>query len=298
MRDRVDLNTVKFFCVSDINYLEPTYVTLSSYFKYNTHEVTLYTAGIADEQLTRFKKFDNLKIESLEVIDIPKRRDYEYYHDSINFISAKIYILDSIKDKYKYALCFDTDTIFTGNIEEVFNDLDTEAELQGIDERWTSRYWSRFEYRTVPYLNVGFLITKLGYTENLLDNYLKFLTSDKDIMLPEQDFLNDHFKKRTTIDNKYNLLICFHNLPKHDANDIRFLHFNSSIKPFRMARTADLFSMIAKFTETFIPTFDLYYDYIKTLDVSDEFRAKCETINKQLNVFRHIRRRIKNDTKS
>jgi lipopolysaccharide biosynthesis glycosyltransferase len=296
MRDRVDLNTVKFFCVSDINYLEPTYVTLSSYFKYNTHEVTLYVADVADEQLTRFKKFNNLKIEQLETIDMPRRDDYEYYHNNVNFISAKIYILDSIKDKYKYALCFDTDTIFTGNIEEVFDDLDTEAELQGIDEEWPAQHWSRFEYRTVPYLNVGFLITKLGYTENLLDNYLKFLTSDKNIMFPEQDFLNDHFKKRTTISDKYNLLVCFRDLPKHD--DVRFMHFCSPVKPFRMAGTADLFSMIARFTETFIPTFDLYYDYIKTLDVSDEFRAKCEVINKQLNVFRHIRRRIKNDTKS
>ena len=296
MRDRVDLNTVKFFCVSDINYLEPTYVTLSSYFKYNTHEVTLYVSDVADEQLTRFKKFNNLKIEQLETIDMPRRDDYKYYQDNINFISAKVYILDSIKDKYKYALCFDTDTIFTGNIEDVFDDLDTEAELQGIDEGWTSQYWSRFEYRTVPYLNVGFLITKLGYTENLLPNYLKFLISDKNIMFPEQDFLNDHFKKRTTIDDKYNLLVCFRDLPKHD--DVRFMHFCSPVKPFRMAGTADLFSKIAKFTETFIPTFDLYYDYIKTLDVSDEFRAKCEVINKQLNVFRHIRRRIKNDTKS
>lgn len=296
MRDRVDLNTVKFFCVSDINYLEPTYVTLSSYFKYNTHEVTLYVSDVADEQLTRFKKFDNLKIEQLETIDMPRRDDYDYYRDNVNFISAKIYILDSIKDKYKYALCFDTDTIFTGNIEEVFDDLDTEAELQGIDEGWTTQHWSRFEYRTVPYLNVGFLITKLGYTENLLDSYLKFLTSDKHILFPEQDFLNDHFKKRTTISDKYNLLVCFRNLPEH--NDVRFMHFCSPVKPFRMAGTAELFSMIARFTETFIPTFDLYYGYIRTLDVSDEFRAKCEVINKQLNVFRHIRRRIKNDTKS
>lgn len=297
MRDRVDLNTVKFFCVSDINYLEPTYVALSSYFMYNTHEVTLYVSNVADEQLTRFKKFDNLKIEQLETIDMPRRGDYDYYHDNINFISAKIYILDSIKDKYKYALCFDTDTIFTGNIEEVFNDLDTEAELQGIDEGWVALLWSRFEYRTVPYLNVGFLITKLGYTENLLDNYLKFLTSNKNIMFPEQDFLNDHFKKRTTISDKYNLLICFRNLPEH--HDVRFIHFCCPVKPFKITFTENTpLSMIARFTETFIPTFDLYYDYIKTLDVSDEFRAKCEVINKQLNVFRHIRRRIKNDTKS
>lgn len=294
MRDRVDLNTVKFFCVSDTNYLEPTYVALSSYFKYNTHEVTLYVSDVTDEQLIRFKKFNNLKIEPVEVIDMPRRADYDYYRDNINFISAKIYILDSIKDKYKYALCFDTDTVFTGNIEEVFNDLDTEAELQGIDEGWPTQYWSRFEYRTIPYLNVGFLITKLGHTENLLDSYLKFLTSDKHILFPEQDFLNDHFKKRTTISDKYNFLICFRNLPEH--NDVRFMHFCCPVKPFRIADT-DLISMIAKFTETFIPTFDLYYDYIKTLDVSDEFRAKCEAINKQLNVFRHIRRRIKNGTK-
>lgn len=291
MRDRIDLNKVSFFCVSDKNYLENTFVTLSSYFDFNTHEVTLYVFDCEDKDLEKFKKFENLKIKKLEKVEIPKNKCYEYYRDTINFISAKIRIFDILNGHYDYALCFDTDSIFLGNVENVFENLNTEVELLGVEENWIDYEYKPLTYRTKPYLNVGFLIIKLNYTENLFKEYLNFLNSGKHTQCPEQDFLNYHFKKRDIIPTKYNFLINNHDV----IDDIRFVHFCSTIKPFNIS-IDELMITIKRYND-YLRFFNKYYKYIEKIDISDEFNNKCMSVNKKINILRYVQKRCNNESK-
>lgn len=291
MYNRIDLEKVKFFCVSDKNYLEPTFVALNSYFEYNSHEVTLYVFNVNDYDLEKFKIFKNLKIEKLELVELPQNKSYEYYKDTINYISAKVRIFDLIKNEYDYALCFDTDAFFTGNVEDIFNEIEDNYELYGVEEHWVDYIWKKIDFRTKPYLNVGFLIVKLNYSENLFNEYLKFLNLKNGTQFPEQDFLNWFFKKRTTINTKYNYLINNFDL----IDDIRFVHFCSVLKPFSI-HVDEIFIRLNRYKE-YLAMFNKYYSYINNLNISENFKKQCEKVKKQMNIMKYIQKRIENESK-
>lgn len=292
MRTRIDLNKVSFFCVADKNYLDPAYVTLNSYFDYNTHPVTLYVFDTDEEDLVRFKKFDKLTIVKLDSISFPHKPSYDYYKYTINFISAKIRIFDLLKGSYDYALCFDIDTIFKGTIEDLFDDFDDSGDFYGVQELWLEVVPSECRgYRSLPYFNVGLIVVKLDYQDKLIDEYISFLNKYH-TSYPEQDFLNYYFKNRIEIPVKYNWLINNYDL----IDDIRFVHFCSVNKPFNMYRIELNALIMHRFK--YITMFEYYYNYIKDLELSDKFLNACAKMDKRINLLRSMHKRIEDETKS
>lgn len=270
----------KCFCVVDSNYVEPALLAIKSYFEHNSFPITLYMFD--DFDTSRFEQFKNLTIEKVGDLDVPYYDHYPSYKDSINLISAKIKIFDDLIGKYDYAAYFDVDSIFTGNVDETFKEY--ENDLMGVPELWAAED----AHRGDKYLNVGFLIYKLG--KPLLEAYKKFL-SNTWVLFPEQDFLSYFIKNREVLPLKYNYMPAGYPI----LEDIRFIHFSSLIKPFSLKK---LNFYIVKHSKRYLETFDIYFDYVsKNRDlISDSFYNTCLSVNKRLSILRQINFRRDNES--
>lgn len=263
----------KCFCVADSNYIDQALLSIKSYFEHNTFPVTLYKFG--DFDTSKFTEFKNLTIEQVGDLDIPYYDNYSSYKDTVNLISAKIKIFDDLIGQYDYAVCFDVDSIFTGNVDEIFREY--ENDLMGVPEPWAKED----VHRDSKYLNAGFLIYKLG--NPLLSEYKKFLKENWWVLFPEQDFLSYHVKKREVIPLKYNYM------PNGYAatEDTRFIHFASPLKPFGFK---DFNRFFVRKSKEFAETFSMYFDYVsKNKNIlSDKFYEKCLETSKRLSILKAI----------
>lgn len=278
---------IKAFVVSDENYLDNTYVSVRSYFEHNSHPLTLYTfCELSDPKLDRFRAIEGLSLEHLDRFDIPVQKEYEYYKNTVDFICAKLYIIEKLKNDYDICAFFDTDTYFLGNVDELFREHD--YDLAGIEEIWNIP-----EFRKRPYLNCGLMILKLGNIGDIIGDFFKFLNKYNGLIFyPEQDFLCNYVKSRKSLEPHYNFM------PNYYAEDelsscIRMVHFAYPHKPFKVAQNC-LHNIICRNTVKF---YDLYYCLVEKYkdDLSAEFLGKCSEISKRLNIARLFSRRRTND---
>lgn len=270
----------KVFCVADKKYEDCALIALKSYFEHNTHPVTLYAFDNLNRE--RFKDFKELTIESIKTFEVPRYESFRDYWATIDKISAKIRIFDSLIGEYEYACCFDLDSIFLGNVDELF--VPQKYDLMGVEE-----YWGRDDmYRGFPYFNAGFLIYKLN--QSLFGHYLEFL-KNKWTIFPEQDFLSTFIKSRGVLNPKY----CF--MPNHCdlIDDIRFIHYALPVKPFNVSNNENFYITMA--IHRYLFSYDYYWDYVKKNKniVTEEFYKKCREINKKLDIFRLIQQRKQNE---
>ena len=250
----------KIVTVTNKNYIEPTYVCLKSFYEFNSLKVTVF---ITDSTILdkRFDEF-NIDVEYLK-LDLFYNG---YYSKSINEISAKIKIHDLLDTDY--ILFFDTDSLFCGNIEDIL--IDYKEEFIGVQETIPKGY------RITPYINVGFIILKKSNV--LYNKYIEFLkTSTVDWV--EQEFLNLHFKSKKLLSEKYNIRVGYSKI-----NDPVFLHFSTQYKPFDFNPTAYLSLLKCKTSKWYFK----YFDYINTLNISKEFKLKCNYALKYINSLKQF----------
>lgn len=270
----------KVFCVADKKYEDCALIALKSYFEHNTHPVTLYAFDDLDK--TRFSGLKGLTIEPIKTFEIPKYESFRDYWATIDKISAKIGIFDSLIGEYEYACCFDLDSIFCGNVDELF--VPQKYDLMGVEEYWGNTA----TFRGYPYFNAGFLIYKLN--QPLFEHYLEFLKNWW-ICFPEQDFLSTFIKSRGSLPIKYNFLPSHHPL----SDDIRFIHYAMPYKPFRCVPVW-LQTFLNKI-QPILFSMDVYWNYVKKnkIDLTGDFYKNCEMANKNLQIIRLIQQRKQNE---
>lgn len=235
------------FCVTDKAYLENTYVTLHSFFKYNDYKVTVFTPDFENFQeiKDRLKEFN----VSVEFINIDVEMEH-FFYKHLKPVIAKLKIFDN--SKYKYNLCFDTDTLFLGSIKDVIKDYN--SSLIGVKERLKKD------------INVGFCIYKKSNLK-LFEKFKEYSEKYGYFYCPEQDFLNFIIEDKEYLDTKYN--ICYWT---NDSKEKIMIHYASKFKPFN-------FKIPKEFTTDVIfqlRLFKHYFDFIKDLNINKEVKDKIE----------------------
>lgn len=235
------------FCVTDKAYLENTYVTLKSFFKYNDFNVTVFTPDSKNFQeiKDRLKEFN----VSVEFINVDVEMEH-FFYKHLKPVIAKLKIFDN--SKYKYNLCFDTDTLFLGSIKDVIKEYN--SSLIGVKERIKND------------INVGFCIYKKTDL-NLFEKFKEYSLKYGYFNCPEQDFLNFIIKDREYLETKYN--ICYWT---GDSEDKIMIHYASEYKPFNFKIPKE-FAIDVIFQ---LKLFKYYFDFMKDLRPSKEFLSKIE----------------------
>ncbi len=164
----------KIITITNREYIEPTYVCLSSFFKYNDLEVDLYSTS----KLPNKFNFKNLNIHYVEYPEIP---NITTNLNCLKEVSLRIKLFDEIKSDY--ILSFDVDGYFKGNIKDVFKNY--KESFIGCKDKITQFY---------PHINCGFMILNKNNYSLLYNKYKEFLYTKEHNIL-EQSFLNYYFRK-------------------------------------------------------------------------------------------------------
>lgn len=248
----------KIIAITNKEYIEPTYVCLYSFFKYNDLEVDLYSTS----KLPNKFNFKNLNIHYVEYPEIP---DIKTDLNCLKEVTLRIKLFDEIKSDY--ILSFDTDSYFKGSIEDLLKDY--KENFIGCKDKINQFY---------PHINCGFMILNKNNYNLLYNKYKEFLYKNNSIL--EQSFLNYYFRKsKLILDPKYNLRV-----GKTISENPIFVHFATKLKPFKNTQK-DIFNFIEfKHSKYYYE----YYDLVNYLNVTEEFKRKCNEVLPTINKLKEL----------
>lgn len=245
------------FCVTDNDYIDNTYVSLHSFYKFNDYPVTVYVLG------KRTKKFNEFKNVTVKYFDFNFDLKHPFYKN-LKPVLAKLKIFD--ESSYPYNLSFDTDTLFNGNIDEVFKDY--KESLIGVNESEKNE------------INAGFIIVKKP-DFSIFDKFKTFTEKHGLLNCPEQDFLNFIFKNsRENIDTKYN--VCYWT-DENFKDKFTMFHYAGEIKPFYFHNIK--YEKLNKFQ---LSHFKIYFNYCKNLKLSKKFKEELKLSEKNYELLNSL----------
>ena len=249
----------KIIAITNKEYIEPTYVCLSSFFQYNDLEVDLYSTS----KLPNKFNFKNLNIHYVEYPKIP---NIKTNLNCLKEVTLRIKLFDEIKSDY--ILSFDTDGYFKGSIKDILKDY--KESFIGCKDVINQFY---------PHINCGFMILNKNNYSLLYNKYEEFLYTKEHNIL-EQSFLNYYFRKsKYILEQKYNLRV-----GKTISENPIFVHFATDLKPFKNTCN-DIFDFIEfKHSKYYFE----YYDLMNSLNVTKEFKQKCNKVLPTINKLKEL----------
>lgn len=245
------------FCVTDNDYIDNAYISLHSFYKFNDYPVTVYVLG------KRTNKFNEFKNVTVKYFDFNFDLKHPFYKN-LKPVLAKLKIFD--ESSHQYNLSFDTDTLFNGNIDEVFKDY--KDSLIGVNESEKNE------------INAGFIIVKKP-DFSIFDKFKTFTEKHGLLNCPEQDFLNFIFKdSRENIDTKYN--VCYWT-DKNFKDKFTMFHYAGEIKPFYFHNIK--YEKLNKFQ---LSHFKIYFNYCKNLKLSKKFKGELKLSEKNYELLNSL----------
>lgn len=241
----------------DDKYVEPFVVAVESFSVFHNiekYKIALVYSDISENNIIKLKEYmDNKNISFIirQIKDDFKNIIVGYHFNSVIFYRL---LLADIFIGYKKILYLDSDILFTGNIDELFNiDLDKKI-LAAIPKHQYQNVPVHLQNKTMTYFASGLLLinTSEFKRSKIYEKCLEFLKNEK-YEMPDQDALNATVHEWIELDLKYGVETAF--LENDNPNlqillkNPRIIQFSGSSKPWHFRNNH--------------PYKDLYWKYLK-----------------------------------
>lgn len=196
----------------DSNYIQPLFVALRSFIEF--HDTSKYTIGILHSNLTDqeikltsdYAKSMKIDLITNKINDIFINIEVGYHFNSVIFYR---FLIPSVFSNHKQVLYIDSDIIFMGNIDEIFN-IDLKNNILAAIPRTFMGVPYHLKYIIKEYFASGLLLIniELFNKNHILNKMLKYL-SNSSYKMPDQDALNATVKRWIKIDLRYGVETSF-----------------------------------------------------------------------------------------
>lgn len=224
----------------DENYLEPFIVAIESFSNFHNvekYEIALVYSEISKENIEKIRSYFESKKISLVVerIDDPfKSISVGYHFNSVIFYRL---LLPSIFNNYEKLLYLDSDILFSGNIDKLF-DISLENKiLAAIPKHEYAGVPVYLQHKINTYFASGLLLINIKEFNQfaIFDKCICFLSNEK-YEMPDQDALNAVVDEWLELDLEYGVETFFLEKNSEKLNRIiknpKIIQFSGSSKPW------------------------------------------------------------------
>lgn len=271
----------------DDKYIEPFIVAIKSFSLY--HEVEKYTIGLIYHKLSKknidrisdFSKSINIEINLEKIEDIFVKYKTGYHFNSVIFYRL---LIPKIFSKYNKSIYLDSDIIFLGNIDYLF-ELNIDGYVVGVVER-KDRYDIPKHMRsyTDTYFASGLLLLNHQEFSNkkIYEKSIYFL-ENYNYEMPDQDALNFAISDDWIywLPYEYGVLTHESSFNRSKLDQVKILQFCGSQKPWHYGNThicKDIYLEIWSKTPL----------YNRRFLIIDNFIVILKSIKKRLNNVKSI----------
>jgi len=224
----------------DENYLEPFVVAIKSFTDFHNmdkYEFALVHSNISEKNINKLKKYMNsinVYFNVIKIEDIFKNITVDYHFNSVIFYRL---LLPSIFSEKRKLLYLDSDILFTGNIDSLF-ELDIENNIAAAIPKHNYINIPKYLQNKInKYFASGLLLINVQeyITFKVYEKCLNFLKNEK-YEMPDQDALNAVVDRWLELDVKYGVETAFlesDNLElKRIIENPKIIQFSGSSKPW------------------------------------------------------------------
>ncbi len=223
----------------DDKYVDPFIVAIKSFSYY--HESKNYIIGLihsnlSKKNISKIKSF--FKGLCLE-LDIKKIKDtFTKYKTDYHFNSVIFYrlLIPELFNTYKQSLYLDSDMIFLGNIDALFDRKSKEFTLGVVSRGDKYDVPQRMQSYTNTYFASGLLlINHHSFSKNKVFEKCIYFLENFSYEMPDQDALNYAVQDKNIhwIPNEYGVLTHQADFDKSNLNSAKILQFCGSQKPWK-----------------------------------------------------------------
>ena len=195
----------------DENYIEPFIVAIESFSHYHEkskYAIALVYSDIKNKKIKKIKKYflsKNLTLITKKINDVFGNIKVDYHFNSVIFYRL---LLPSIFSNYKKILYLDSDILFTGNIDTLFEIDLRKSILAAIPKHLYMEIPRHIKKKT--YFASGLLLinNKEFLENNIYEKCINFLQNE-DYEMPDQDALNVSVNKWIELELNYGVETAF-----------------------------------------------------------------------------------------
>jgi lipopolysaccharide biosynthesis glycosyltransferase len=224
----------------DENYLEPFIVAIESFSHFHNvkkYDIALVHSDISEdniEKIIRYVKSKNISIEIVRIEDTFEKISVGYHFNSVIFYRL---LLPSIFNNYEKLLYLDSDILFAGNVDKLFNiSLDNKI-LAAIPKHEYAGIPVYLQDKINTYFASGLLLINVKEFNKfkIYDKCLNFLKNEEYDM-PDQDALNAVVDRWLELDLEFGVETFFLEMNSEKLNKIiknpKIIQFSGSSKPW------------------------------------------------------------------